>query len=214
VDEERAEKNGPDSTTYHVRRARTLERGSIAWLIARFTPLLLVQASYRLRGSLRRLYDPEDLVDEVWLITLPRLGDLEERDGRLGPVLLRFLSTTLLNKANQMIQRSMRQPPRAGGIADGSSVDLHLDGLPASYSGASSAAEQDEAMLALRAALAELEEPEREVLVLRGIEEVPNELVAKLLGLSPGGVTRRYQKALERLRKRLPGSIFDDLPDD
>jgi RNA polymerase sigma factor (sigma-70 family) len=200
-----------DSTTFHVRRAQALDRTSVAWLIARFSPLLLVQAGYRLRGSLRRLHDPEDLVDEVWLATLPRLGDLRDRDGRLGPVLLRYLGTTLLNKANQMIQRALKQPPVAGALSDGSSRAPPLDGLPASYSDASSVAARDEAMLALRAALAELEE--REVLVLRGIEQVPIDAAAKLLGVTPGAVTRRYQKALARLRLRLPGSIFDELPD-
>jgi RNA polymerase sigma factor (sigma-70 family) len=213
VDEVRGADGDSDSTTFHVRRAQALEHASVAWLIARFSPLLLVQASYRLRGTLRRLYDPEDLVDEVWLVVLPRLGDLEERGGRLGPVLLRYLGTTLLNKANQMIQRALRQPPVAGALADSSTDSPALAGLPATYSDASSAAARDEAMLALRTALAELEEPEREILVLRGIEQVPLDAAAKLLGLTPGAVTRRYQKALERLRLRLPGSIFDELPD-
>ena len=72
-------------------------------------------------------------------------------------------------------------------------------------------ASRDEAMQAMRAALWELDEPDQEVLVLRGIEQVPNEAVAKLLGLTPGAVTRRYQRALARLRHRLPGPMFDEL---
>ena len=211
--EERPNDGDSDSTSFHVRRAQALERTSVAWLIARFSPLLLVQASYRLRGTLRRVYDPEDLVDEVWVVALSRLGDLEDREGRLGPVLMRFLGTTLLNKANQLIERSLAHPQAFDAHASSSSSTPLIDRLPASIAEASTMAERDEAMLALRTALAELDEPDREVLVLRGIEQIPNDAVAKLLGLTPGAVTRRYQKALDRLRRRVPGSIFDDLPD-
>ena len=202
----------PDATSFHVRRAQALETASLAWLIARFSPLLLVQANYRLRGTLRRVYDPEDLVDEVWLAALPRLEDLKERDGRLGPVLLRFLGTTLLNKANQWIEQALTHR-RMGEPALGSSSMPGIERLQISFEDACSRAQHDEATGALRSALAELDEKDREVLILRGIEQLPNEGVAQLLGVTPGTATRRYQRALERLRVRLPGSIFEELSD-
>lgn len=78
--------DGEEPTSIHVRRAHAGERESLAWLITRFSSLLRLQASYRLRGTLRRIYDPDDLVDDVWVAVLPRLGDLEERGGRMTPV--------------------------------------------------------------------------------------------------------------------------------
>ena len=53
-------------TSYHVRRAREGSRESVEWVVKKFTPILLASAHYRLRGALRSLYDPEDLVQEVW----------------------------------------------------------------------------------------------------------------------------------------------------
>jgi RNA polymerase sigma-70 factor (ECF subfamily) len=209
--DERYERH-PDATSFHVRRAQALETASVAWLIARFSPLLLVQASYRLRGTLRRVYDPEDLVDEVWLAALPRLEDLKERDGRLGPVLLRFLGTTLLNKANQWIEHALTYR-RVGEPPLQSSSTAGVERLQTSFEDACSRAQHDETTGALRAALAELDEEDRELLVLRGIEQLPNESVAQLLGVTPSTATRRYQRALARLRARLPGSIFEELPD-
>ena len=199
-----------DLTTRHVHRARDGDRESLAWLIARFSPLLLAQASYRLRGSLRRVYDPEDLVADVWVTMLPRLGELRERSSRLTPVLLKFLSRTLLNKANHRIERHLARPRHVG---SGDSESELLDGLAADVTDASTLARRDEAYTALHEAIAELDETDREVLVLRGIEQHANDEVASLLGVTPAAVTRRYQRALRKLRHRLPGSILEGLPD-
>ena len=60
-------------------------------------------------------------------------------------------------------------------------------------------------------ALAQLPAEEREVVVLRGIEQLPNREVAKMLGVDDSAVTRRFQRALQRLRELLPGSLFDEM---
>ena len=69
-------------TSLHLRQAVGGCADSLAWLVRRLSPLLIVQAEYRLGPDLRRVYDPEDLVDEVWVVALPRLGELSARDGR------------------------------------------------------------------------------------------------------------------------------------
>jgi RNA polymerase sigma-70 factor (ECF subfamily) len=203
-----------DLTTLHVHRARDGEQESLAWLIARFSPLLYAQASYRLRGSLRQIYDPEDLVADVWATVLPRFGDLRERSNRLTPVMLKFLSTTLLNKANRLIEKHLTRPRQIGSSESPttSGSDL-LERLPADITHASTLAQRDEAFTALQAALNELDEQDREVLVLRGIEQISNDEAAQLLGVTPGAATRRYQRALDKIRVLLPGSVLDELPD-
>lgn len=203
-----------DLTTLHVHRARDGEQDSLAWLIARFSPLLLAQASYRLRGPLRQIYDPEDLVADVWVTMLPRLGDLNERSSRLTPVMLRFLSTTLLNKANHLLEKYLARPTHVPSDSSRTAGGDLVDRLPAEISNATRVAQRQEAFTAVHAALAELDEKDHEVIVLRGIEQVANDDVARLLGVTPGATTRRYQRALEKLRVLLPGSILDELPDD
>jgi len=85
--------NPVNDTTLHVRRAKGGDRDSLAWLADRFSPLLLAQARYRLRGRLARWVQPEDVVQDVWAVALPALPGLEASDGRETPVVLKFLAT-------------------------------------------------------------------------------------------------------------------------
>jgi len=197
-----------ESTNFHLQRAVAADPVSLAWLMTRLTPFLRLQARYRLRGCLRRIYDPDDLVNDVWAVILPRLGDLRERDGSLWPVLLRFLGTTLLHRANQLLARELsRQGSEGHGEGSGPSP---LDQLPAPLATASSLAEHNELLVGLSDALAGLEEEDRQVIVLRLIEQVPNVDAAQLLGVTPGAVSKRLKAALERIRQRLHASALGE----
>lgn len=191
-------------TTLHVGRAVTGDLQSQGWLVERLSPLLLAQARYRLRGRLATVCDPEDLVQEVWSIALPRLRDLCPRDGRWTPVLLRFLSTTLLRRLNHLVRKHLTGKPRHDDPADAAA-------LPAEVSGVLTRIDRADRGTAVQRALAALPEPQREVLVLRGIEQLSNGEVARRLGLSDSAVTRRYQQALRELRAALPDSVFAEL---
>jgi RNA polymerase sigma factor (sigma-70 family) len=61
------------------------------------------------------------------------------------------------------------------------------------------------------ACLRELDDKDREVIVLRGVEQLDGKAVAVMLGISPEAVATRFCRALARLRARLPGEIFDEL---
>jgi RNA polymerase sigma-70 factor (ECF subfamily) len=202
----------PDSfedTTRHVRRAVEGSQDSVAWLVERFSPLLLAQALHRLGPHLRRLYDPEDLVQEVWAVSLPRLAGLGPRDGRFTPVVLKFLSTTLLYRVQNLLQKHLR-----GGAQDGAhEVSATFSELPAATGRLISGAVRSEQQETLRAAIDRLPEVDRQILVLRGIEQNPVQEVAALLKLKPNTVTVKYRRALERLREKLPGSVFEELQD-
>ena len=127
--------------------------------------------------------------------------------------MLKFLSTTLAEQGqSRLIEKHLTRPRQVGSSDSSTSGSDLLERLPADITHASTLAQRDEAFTALHAALDELDEKDREVLVLRGIEQVANDEVARLLGVTPGAITRRYQHALEKLRKRLPGSILDELP--
>ncbi|HEX6884327.1 MAG TPA: sigma-70 family RNA polymerase sigma factor [Planctomycetota bacterium] len=181
---------------------------SLAWLIARLSPVLRVKAELLLRDVAQPRVDADDLVDEVWLVTLLRLRDLRSEAGHLGRTLMGFLSTTLLNKVSAL--RARRRPRSAEVRPEPKSSVLTVferalgerDPTP------SSVLCQHEAEGALRQALDELSQGEREVVVLRALEQRSNEEVAEHLGLTPAGATRRFKRALARLRKRMPASLF------
>ncbi len=201
-----------DQTSIHTRRAVHGDPGSVAWLVEHFGPALHVQARYRLRGPLAEWYAPDDLVQDVWTIALPRLRDLVARDGRMTPVLVRFLSATLLNRVNQLLRDYLRDDrPRspdslAAGVAEPPPAPLAR-----SQDGVSQGVERIELQRAVRDALDRLEGRDREVVVLRGIEQLSNNKVAEVLGVQPSAVSMRYHSALEKLRRLLPGSVFDEL---
>lgn len=192
-----------DLTSLHIGRAVEGDSTSQAWLVERFTPVLLAQANYRLRGRLRGLCEPEDLVQDVWLTTLPRLTDLVARDGRWTPVVLRFLATTLVRKVNHLLRKRIAAARDPGGVDGGNE-------LVATHTGVISQASRREHWQTVGAAIDALPEDERELLVLRGIEQLSNREIAQKLGIPDYEATRRYGRALVALRTALPESIFAD----
>lgn len=194
----------PDLTSLHIGKAVEGEPASCAWLVDHFSPALLAQANYRLQGRLRSLCEPEDLVQDVWLTALPRLSDLVARDGRWTPVVLRFLATTLVRKINHLLRKSIaiaRDPAAIGGG----------EHLPATDTGVVSRVSRREHWQSVSAAIEALPSDERELLVLRGIEQMTNREIAQKLGIPDYEATRRYGRALDHLRTTLPGSVFADL---
>jgi RNA polymerase sigma-70 factor (ECF subfamily) len=203
---------GPDplnTTSWHARRAEDGDRASLDWIVRRLSPVLLAQAAHRLGPKLRALYDPEDVVDEVWAVALPRLADLTRRDGRSTPVLLRFLATTLLYRVNDLVRRHVTGPD--GRRAAGGEAESALARLSDDASGALQRVVREETRHVVTRTLEELEPADREILVLRAIEQNSNQTAAMLLGLSPSAASMRYKRALETLRARLPGSVFDEV---
>lgn len=197
-----------DLTSLHIERARSGDPQSREFLVDRFGPVLLAQANYRLRGGLRTLCEPEDLVQEVWLTVLPRLSDLTARDGRWTPVVLRFLATTLVRKINHLLRKRI-----AGAVAGGDATPSTGPGLAARQPGVVSHASRREQWTRVQTAIAQLSTDEQEVLVLRGIEQVSNQEIARKLGIQDYEATRRYQRALARLRTSLPESVFAEMID-
>ena len=108
----------PDPTSMYVRKAVAGSGESQAWIIHRFTPVLLVSARWHLSRHRRGICDAEDLVQEVWAIALPRLAELEPREERYTPVLLKFLSSTLLNLYRGLIRRRLRWQRQNPGTDD------------------------------------------------------------------------------------------------
>lgn len=214
------DEESPDSTadfeltSVHLRRAGEGDAASRDWVVTRFSPFLMLQARYRLRGRLVGICLAEDLVDEVWLTVLPRLGDLRPRDDHLKPVFLKFLGTTLLNHLNNHLTRHLRREGHRTRLADPSSGGIEpLDRIAARASGVVTQAQRHEADAILHEALEGLDARDQEILVLRGIEQLPNHEVCATLDLAPSAVAMRYRRALDRLKMRLPPSLFETLPE-
>ena len=150
------------------------------------------------------------------MVTFLKLHQLEPRNGRWTPVLLKFVSTTLLNTVNALMRKELHRQSFEGKNSESGSADS--DGVSPEIvqrmTSVLSRAARSEAQELLRSTLAELSPEDREVVVLRGIEQIPNQRAAEQLGELPGTVAMRWSRALEKLRHKLPNSIFEDLVED
>ena len=199
----------PPWTSIHARRAIEGNAASLEWLVARLSPVLVAQAAYRLGSALRVRHDPEDLVQDAWLVALPRLPTLQVLHGRAAPALLKFLSSTIRLRVQNMLRQQLREGPhpQPGPAA-------LLDAIACDASGVVTQALRRERRDQIAQRLEELEPRDREILLLRGIEQLPTRTIAMLLELSETAVAKRYERALARLRQQLPGSLFDELDDE
>jgi RNA polymerase sigma-70 factor (ECF subfamily) len=199
-----------DITSFHTARAVEGQADSLAWIIERFQPVLRAHALDCLGQSLARQLDPDDLVQETWAITLPRLAQLTPRDGRLTPVLARFLSTVMVRLANRALQKYLVRR------SEHRDLPLELESrafetLAESTRGQLTRLLQQERDGALRALLDGLSAEDRQLLLLRAFEQRPTREVATILGIAPGAVDTRYSRLRARLREELRGTVFDEL---
>ncbi len=197
-------------TSYHVRLACEGDRQSLDWIVEKLSPLLLASARYRLRRSLRSVCDPEDIVQEVWLTTLPKLKDIECREGRYTPVLLKFLSSTLLHKLSNIFQKHIKgKPRRAQAPPDGG--EEPLDSVKSDWTGVITRVLRKEVGEAVTSSLEQLSLEDLELAVLRGIEQHSYEDIAILLKQPAKSLAVRYSRILKKLRARVPESVFAEL---
>jgi DNA-directed RNA polymerase specialized sigma24 family protein len=85
-----------------------------------------------------------------------------------------------------------------------------LDGAD-ERTGVVTAAVRDEQRRQLLATIEALEPIDREVLLLRGVEQRSQATTAALLGIGGDAVAMRFSRALARLRAQLPAALFADL---
>ncbi|MFT7618106.1 MAG: RNA polymerase sigma factor (sigma-70 family) [Planctomycetota bacterium] len=203
------EERDPTATSYHVRGARDGDELSLEWVVSRFSPGLLATARYRImQGNFLSKTSPEDLVAEVWLIALPSLAGLSPRDGRFTPVVFKFLSSALKNVIRRQAEKNQRRKRIAPGAE--SSPGSHWN-VADGVSDVVSRAVRKELIGTVHSAIDQLGDMDREVLILRGIEQRSLEEVAILIGESTGTVATRFHRALSKLQQLIPGTVFDDI---
>ena len=161
----------------------------------------------RMDPRLRCRLDISDVVQDVYLEASRRLRD-GERDQRL-PVLLwlRLLTGQKLADAHRRhLGAGARDVRREAQLRTLWSSDTRLvaDRLSGTLTSPSAAVARDELSQRLHAALEGLDTIDREVLVLRHFEQLTNREVAAELELLPSAASKRYLRALERLRR-----VFD-----
>jgi RNA polymerase sigma-70 factor (ECF subfamily) len=180
--------------------------------------LLLSQNEDRLRRMiamridqrLERRATASDILQETYLEAATHLADYA-RDPKMPFYLwLRGIAgNKLLHVHRQHLQiakRNMRREVYADASPETTAVAL-ADALAADDTSPSGAAVRNELRASLKAALEELQPLDREVLALRHFEHLSNAETAQALGIEPAAASKRYLRALERLRTVLGPSM-------
>jgi RNA polymerase sigma-70 factor (ECF subfamily) len=209
--------NGPDVLRPMLEQAVSGDAASWRELIRRHHDRLRRMVDLRLDPRLRGRVDPSDVLQEVYCDAARQLPDYLEAPPLPFFLWLRQLAGTRLAKAHRhhlgTRGRDVRREVALGAVPEASSAVL-ADGLLGREGRPSEAAMRAELRERLLAALDRLGSLDREVLALRHFEQLSNAETAHVLGLSVAATSKRYVRALERLRDVLnlrPGAGESDV---
>jgi RNA polymerase sigma-70 factor, ECF subfamily len=175
-----------------LRRACRLEADALEELIALYSP--------RVYGLLMRMTgsreEAEDLLQETFLRVVRMISEYQH-DGRFDAWLFRIAA----NLARDHLRRVRRR-----GVAsrfdqtDGDAAGVVREPADDRQARPEAAALATEARERVQAALSDLPEAEREIILLRHFAELPFREIAELLGVPLGTALARAHRALKKLR--------------
>jgi RNA polymerase sigma-70 factor, ECF subfamily len=198
-----------------LERIQAGDRQAAAELLPRYRDRLRRMIDLRLDARLHRRLDASDVVQDALLDIASRLDDYVK-----DPKLPFFLWMRMI--AGDRLLRLHRQHLGAKMRDLGREVSLYRSALPAASSFAlasmllgrlsspTQAAVRAERLLRIQDALNALEPIDREVLALRHFEQLSPAETATALDLKPDAASKRYIRALKRLKQALaemPGGL-------
>jgi len=164
--------------------------------------MLRVLARYRIKQSALQETDLDDLLQEVWLEADRQLASFEYRG---AGSLHRWLATILHFKLLEA-SRQVRKAPHTFGVAHHDAddqIEMLQSALRRSTPSVSQPARQREMIEQVCKALDTLTEDDRSAILARVYEGKSNEEAGRECGLSPKAFSKRYLRALERLRPKV-----------
>lgn len=175
---------------------------ALHWLLERHRARLRRMIAVRLDDRLSARLDPSDVVQETLLDAARKLDDyLRDRPLPFYPWLHR-LASERLTQAHRYHLRTLRREAgreRSGGSWAGASAARLAGILAASGSSPSKHLVREEERQEICRALGELSEQDREVLVMRYLDQLPFAEIAAILAITESGARVRHYRALQRL---------------
>jgi RNA polymerase sigma-70 factor (ECF subfamily) len=174
-------------------------------LLERHRPKLRRMVAIRLDRRLAARVDPSDVVQESLAEAAARLSDyVRTRPLPFYPWLRRIAADRLADAGRRHLRAGRRAVGREepAGLPD-ESVAALADRLLAPHSSPSAHLQRRERQARVRAALTALPLRDREVLVLRYLEDLSTADTAAVLGVGESAVKMRLVRALQRLRDQL-----------
>jgi RNA polymerase sigma-70 factor (ECF subfamily) len=193
-------------------RARAGEAAALGALFARYRDRLRQMVRLRLDRRLMGRLDPSDVLQEAYVDVARRFPEYAAAPAVSFYVWLRALTgQRLIDLHRQHLGAQIRDVGQEvslyrGALPQASSASLALQ-LLGSLTSPTQAAVRAELQLQLQEALNSMDAFDREVVVLRHFEELNNVETAAVLGIEPAAASKRYVRAIRRLK-----AILDQVP--
>jgi RNA polymerase sigma-70 factor (ECF subfamily) len=187
------------------------DRSALGALLAQHRERLRRMVALRMDRRLQGRIDPSDVIQDAYLEAARRLTEYLQEPAPMPLFLwLRYLTAQALQTLHRRhLGAQARDAGREISIDGGRIPQATSAALAARLLGhdtrASEAAIRAERKLRLEEALNSMDTVDREVLALRHFEQLSNAECARVLKLSESAATKRYIRALRRLKEILTG---------
>lgn len=198
----------PSPTQELLNQARAGDEHAVENLLARHREPVRRMIALRLDPAIIQRLDASDVVQDVLLEASKRLKDYLKSPNMPFHLWLRHIAKDHVidahRKHHQAAKRGVdRERPLArAGWDERSSLDLAAQLFDQELTPASAAIRQ-ELQVRLQTALDDMNEDDREILLMRHFEQLGNQEVAQALNLSEAAASMRYLRAIRRLRDLL-----------
>ncbi|MHC5064903.1 MAG: sigma-70 family RNA polymerase sigma factor [Planctomycetota bacterium] len=192
-----------------IEELRAGDDSGFADLYSFYRPRLERSLRMRMDARLRGRIDVDDLLQDCYLAASKRLQHFRSSVDVSLLVWLRSIGMqTLVDAGRHHLQAKKRDPaaeqPLDANRKDRGDTASELPGeLIGQLTSPSAVAMRAERAQQLEASLAKLPDIDREILILRHIEELSNNETAEVLGIHKAASTNRYRRALRRLKESL-----------
>ena len=190
------EQHDSTKTEQILARVQQGDRASLAQLLTAHRPYMKRIVELRMEKELQARVDPSDIVQETSLVVSRRIDDFLERRPTSFRIWLRRKTLEQIVDARRHHLAQKRSLRRDYRLSDAPSLALArqlLAGRPSQIVRRKESAEQ------VRSAIDRMSDNDREILLLRHIEELKNAEVAELLEIDPDTARKRHGRAVRRL---------------
>jgi RNA polymerase sigma-70 factor, ECF subfamily len=204
----------PDPTANLLVNAKRGDELAIEQLLTRHRDALKRMIDMRLDKRVAQRVDVSDIVQEVLVEASRRLQIYLENPAMPFHLWIRQIAKDRIIDAHRRhrvsAKRSVDRERRleVQGTLDASTIELAGQLLDPELTPAAKATQREMA-LQVQACIEQLEDRDRDILLMRHYEQLTNQEVAVTLGLTEPAASMRYLRALKRLRSIIAGETSD-----
>ena len=197
-----------------VRRLKADGEQALAGLFSLLRPRLRRIVQFRLDHRLTGRVSESDVLQETFVRACKRLDQFLEKGELPFFVWMRMELNQKLTEIHRFHFISERRDPRRESVLphltnSGDTSTAIAAHLVAELSTPSRLMEKAEQIAKLQLSLDRMPELDREIIALRHFEELSNLETAEILGIEPSAASKRYVRALQRLREIMTRSAIE-----